>query len=211
MIRRMILTLTLPAMMLGAACGSSTTVGTSTPTPVSAAASSQPTPSSQPTSLPTTTDPCQVVTAAEASSLTGASFGPGREEATSGGGKICIYGYQTLNVFEVLVGISSSAASAQAQWAQEEAKAQTLLKQSVSQVKGVNVSLNTNDATITGADRAAVGTVSASYAGKTFAAAAVYLLKGPVFLSFSDLVVGHPAPTASAMESEAATALVRLP
>ena len=211
MIRRVIFASVMPVMMLGAACGSSPTVGTSTPTPVSAAPSSQQTPSSQPTSVATTTDPCQVVTASEAASLTGASYGQGKEETDSGGGQICIYGYQTLNVFEVLVGIAPSAAAAQAQWAQEESKAQALLNQSVSQVQGLNVSLSVNDVTITGADKAAVGTASATYGGRTFGAAAVYLLKGPDFLSFSDLVVDHPAPSASAMQLEAQTALGRLP
>jgi hypothetical protein len=210
MIRRVIFALTMPAMMLGAACGSSPTVGTSTPTPVSAAPSSQPTPSSQP-SVASTTDPCQVVTVSEAASLTGASYGPGKEETDSGGGQICVYGYQTLNVFMVLIATAPDAGSAQAQWTQQESKAQALLQQSVSQVQGLNVSLSVNDVTLTGADKAAVGTASATYGGRTFAAAAVYLLKGPVFLSFSDLVVDHPAPSASAMQSEAQTALGRLP
>jgi hypothetical protein len=212
MIRKVMFALTVPAMVLGAACGSSPTVGTSTPTPVSAAPSSQQTPSSQPTpTVPTTTDPCQVVTASEAGSLTGASYGPGTAQTTVGGGQICIYGYQTLNVFEVLVGIAPDAGTAQAQWGQEESKAQALLNQSLSQVQGFNVSFSVNDVTITGADKAAVGTASASYGGRMFGAAAVYLLKGPDFLSFSDLVVDHPAPSASAMQSEAQTALGRLP
>jgi hypothetical protein len=133
------------------------------------------------------------------------------EETDSGGGQICVYGYQTLNVFEVLIATAPSAESAQAQWAQEESKVQAILNQSVSQAQGLNVSLSVNDVTITAADKAAVGTASATYAGRTFSAAAVYLLKGPVFLSFSDLVVDHPAPSASAMQAEAQTALGRLP
>jgi hypothetical protein len=133
------------------------------------------------------------------------------EETVSGGGQICVYGYQTLNVFEVLIATAPSAESAQAQWAEEESKVQAILNQSISQAQGLNVSLSVNDVTITAADKAAVGTASATYAGRTFSAAAVYLLKGPVFLSFSDLAVNHPAPSASAMQTEAQTALGRLP
>jgi hypothetical protein len=211
MIRRVIFALTVPAMMLGAACSSSPTAGTSSPTPAAATPSSQQTPSSQPTSVPTTTDPCQVVTASEAGSLAGASYGQGREETTSGGGKICIYGYQTLNVFEVLVAIAPDAGTAQAQWASEESKAQAALNKVFTQAPGLKVSLNVGDVTITGADKAAVATSSATYSGHAFNAAAVYLLKGADFLSFSDLVLDHPAPSASAMQSEALTALGRLP
>lgn len=210
-IPRAIFALTVLAMMLGAACGSSPTAGTSTPPPASPVTSSQPTPSSQPTSVPTTTDPCQVVTASEASTLTGVSYGPGRKETTSGGGKICVYGYQSLNVFEVLVGTAPSAAAAQAQWTQEESKAQALLKKAITQVPGLNVSLKAGDVTVAGADKAAIATSSATYAGHVFNIAAIYLLKGPIFLTYSDLVLNSPAPTASAMESEALTALGRLP
>jgi hypothetical protein len=40
---------------------------------------------------------------------------------------------------------------------------------------------------------------------------AIYLLKGATFLSFSDLVLGAQGPSASAMQTEAATALSRVP
>jgi hypothetical protein len=211
MFRKVTLALIGLVLSAGAACGGSTTAGTSTPTPVSATPSSQQTPSSQPTSVATTTDPCQVVTVSDASTLTGVSYGPGREETTSGGGKICIYGYQTLNVFEVLVGVAPSAASAQAQWASEESTAQAALNKAFTQVPGLKVSLNAGDVTIAGADKAAIATSSATYSGHAFNAAAVYLLKGPIFLTFSDLVLDHPAPSTSAMEKEAQTALGNLP
>jgi Protein of unknown function (DUF3558) len=211
MIRRVIFALTVPAMMLGAACSSSPTAGTSSPTPASATPSSQQTPSSQPNSVPTTTDPCQVVTASEAASLTGASYGQGREETTSGGGKVCMYGYQTLNVFDVLVAVAPDAATAQAQWASEESKAQVALNQGFTQIPGLKASLKVGDVTIAGADKAAIATSSSTYSGHAFNAAALYLLKGAVFLTFSDLVLDHPAPSPSAMQSEALTALGRLP
>src|SRR5262245_26067015 len=55
----------------------------------------------------TTTDPCQLVTASEASALTGASYGPGTERAI-GPGKTCVYGGSTKNVFMVDVFQGSS-------------------------------------------------------------------------------------------------------
>jgi hypothetical protein len=46
---------------------------------------------------------------------------------------------------------------------------------------------------------------------ESIAARAIYLLKGTVFLSFSDVVVGSNGPTAAASEVEASKALARVP
>ena len=192
-----------------AACLTALLTGCASTSGPQANASNSPasTPSSQATAV--SSDPCLVITAAEASSLTGATYTEGKEETTSGGSKICTYGSQTLDVFEVLIAQAADAATAQSTWAQEEGVAQQRLKDAASQLP--SASLTVNDVSIAGADRAAVGTFSATFSGRTFAAAAVYLLKGPYFLSFSDLVVGKSAPTADAMQAEAATALGRLP
>jgi len=40
---------------------------------------------------------------------------------------------------------------------------------------------------------------------------AIYLLKGSTFVTFSDLVLGKPAPSAATMEAQAQTTLGRLP
>src|SRR5262245_41931966 len=61
------------------------------------------TPSGVSGSTKTTLDPCELVTQQEASALTGAAFGPGKEESDPGGGRRCVYGYQTKNVFLVVV------------------------------------------------------------------------------------------------------------
>jgi hypothetical protein len=160
--------------------------------------------------VPTTTDPCQVVTQSEASQLAGTSYGAGKEDTTPSGSKICWYGWQTLNVFQVLVATSPSATAAQAEWDQEKSQVQTQL-QKASTVPGLIVTVNISDTTLSGADRAAVGTVNESYHGHTISASALYLLKGAVFLAIVDLVVDHPAPSSAAMESEGQTALGRLP
>ena len=160
--------------------------------------------------MQTTTDPCQVVTQSEASQLAGTSYGAGKEDTTAGGSKICWYGWQTLNVFQVLVATAPSATAAQAEWDQEKSQVQTQL-QKASTVPGLTVTINISETTVPGADRAAVGTVNSSYHGHTISVTAIYLLKGAIFLAIVDLVVDHPAPTGTAMQSEGQTALGRLP
>ena len=189
------------AALLLAGCGSSTTSATGTP---SASAS----PSSQAT--PATTDPCQLVTGAEASQLAGTSYGAGKEETTSGGGKVCWYGAQTVNVFEVIIAVASSPSAAQAQWDQEKSMVESQLQQATSE-PGLKVSFNIADTSIAGADRAAVGTFTESLGGHTISGTAVYLLKGSAFFAMTDLVLDHPAPTTDAMKAQAQVVIGRLP
>ncbi|HVD00220.1 MAG TPA: hypothetical protein VNG93_03600 [Candidatus Dormibacteraeota bacterium] len=201
----------LPAAALLVACS---TGGSPTPTPTPSAAASAiaaapPTPSPNPTGVAKTLDPCQLVTSQEASVLSGASYGAGRED-TSGGSKICVYGYQTVNVFMVLDAVAADAATAQAGWAQEQAQAQAALQQGVGQ--GASVSFNVTDvSTITGADRGAAGTATGTFSGHAISGSAIYLLKGATFLTFSDVQVGQTPPTVVAMEAQALTSLGRLP
>ncbi|HEU0206557.1 MAG TPA: DUF3558 family protein [Pseudolysinimonas sp.] len=167
------------------------------------------TPSASASAQATTLDPCQLVTAAEASALSGASFGTGIEETTgsNGTGKRCTYGSQTTNVFFVQVATAATAADAQAAWATEEAKADAAL------VAGypaqANATVTKTDVTGLG-DRAAVGTGSATIQGQTISGGVIYLLKGPNFLAFGDLTLGA-APTAAALQAQAATSLARMP
>ena len=64
------------------------------------------------------------MTSAEASSIAGVTFAAGKEDTTSGGAKTCGYGAKTPNVFMVIVAQAPDAATAQADWTQEQAKAQ---------------------------------------------------------------------------------------
>jgi hypothetical protein len=181
--------------------GASTPTATAVPTPTAAPTQSQ-------TAAPTALDPCQMVTVSEASSLTGVSYGAGTEGTTSGGGKTCVYGADTLNVFTVLVAVASDAATAQADWAAEEAQVKSALDEAA---KGYTFTFKVDDVSnISGADRAAVGTGSGNIAGQTLGVAGVYLLKGPDFVSYSDLVLGHAAPSTSALEGEANTVVGRM-
>jgi hypothetical protein len=197
-----------------AGCGAATNAG-STPTPGTATtptATAVPTQTAAPTpsqtAAPTALDPCQMVTVSEASSLTGVSYGAGKEGTTSGGGKTCVYGAGTLNVFTVLLAVASDAATAQADWAAEEAQVKSALDEAA---QGYTFTFNVNDVSnISGADLAAVGTGSGNIAGQTLGVAGVYLLKGADFVAYSDLVLGHAAPSTSALEGEANTVVGRM-
>jgi hypothetical protein len=216
--RVLTLGITAAAASLLAACGSagvdtsptpaSSSSGASTPTatPVpTAPPTAAPTPSQ--TAVPTSYDPCQLVTASEASSLAGVTYGPGTETTNSGNGKNCVYGADTLNVFTVLVAVASDAATADADWAAEESQVKSALNTSA---KGASIDISISNVSLSGADMAAVGTGGADIEGVKIAATSVYFLKGAVFVAFSDLVLGKSAPSASDMENEANTVLGRL-
>jgi hypothetical protein len=168
------------------------------------------TPSAPPTTAKATTlDPCQLVTADEASALAGVTFGAGLEETTgsNGTGKRCTYGSQTKNVFFVQVGTAASADAAQAQWTTEEAEADAGLASGFP----AQVTANITKTDLTGlGDRAAVGTGSETIEGQTISGGVIYLLKGPNFLAFGDLTLGT-APTADELQAQAATSLDRMP
>jgi hypothetical protein len=150
--------------------------------------------------VPTSLDPCQVVPAGEAPQLAGTTFGAGKEETTSGNGKICVYGGQTLDVFSVIVAQAPDVATAQAGKAAAEAQIQSEAG------KGVQVTEVPNFA-----DGAAYTAGSYTISGQTFNIAAFYALKGTIFFGFSDLLLNKPAPTAAALQAEAQTVLGRLP
>jgi hypothetical protein len=156
----------------------------------------------------TSLDPCQLVTSSEASSLAGTTFGPGQEEPSGTNGKRCVYGSRTTNVFMVEVGQAATAAAARADWSTEQARAQALINKKLP----AGISLSAHTTRVAGlADRAAVATGSASAAGQTLGLSGIYLLKGAPFVAFQDVLLGHAAPTSAAMESEARTALSRVP
>jgi len=195
------LAMTIPALILLAGCSNPGGGPSGTP---SASPSATPSASAQATTL----DPCELVTAAEASALSGVTFGPGIEEATgsNGTGKRCTYGAQTKNVFFVQLGTAASAADAQAQWTAEEAEADAGL---ASGFGGAAVNITKTDLTGLG-DRAAVGTGSVTIEGQTISGGDIYLLKGANFLAFGDLTLGT-APTADALQAQAVTSLGRMP
>jgi hypothetical protein len=211
-----------------AACGTSSASPTGTAQPVSSASTAAtPTPVATPTPAPTSTatpassatavatslDPCQLVTASEASSLAGTTYTAGTEGTTSGGGKTCVYGAQTTNVFMVELAVASDAATAEADWSQEESQVQSQMQSAVQEAQsaGVTVNFNVNDVSnVSGADMAAVGTFSTTISGVALGASAIYLLKGATFVAISDIQVGGTPPSTSAMEAQGVTTLGRV-
>jgi hypothetical protein len=196
--------LTFLALLALSACGGSNQTAGESPSPTAPA---QLTPSA---SASANLDPCQLVTQQEASQMAGTTFAAGKKESISSVSSMCTYGAQTLNVFTVEVAVAPDTATAQADWAQEEAKAQAGLQKLVAEA-GASVSLKAGEITLPGADKAATAIATANIGGRTLSISAIYVLKGAVFFTFADLVVGKQAPTASAMAAQAQTVLTRIP
>jgi hypothetical protein len=174
--------------------------------PIAAAATpsaTSPTPTvapSLPPSLPAganNVDPCQLVTQQEASALTGASFGKGTEETESGNGKRCIYGAQTKNVFEVIV--AEAATTAEAQQVKNELLAEAQQK------LGAALNLHAISGLADSAEQ-----ISGTLNGLVNLDG-IYVLKGTFGFALVDIVVGHAAPSGSAMQAQAQTVVGRLP
>jgi hypothetical protein len=169
---------------------------------------SAPAAASSSSSVATSLDPCQLVTSSEASALAHTTFGAGREEKTKGGGRICVYGYQTKNVFTIEVGQDKSSSDARKQWSKTEAQARTLLQKKVP--AGITVNVQTADVSGLG-DRAATVYSKDDIAGHKFGISGIYLLKGATFVAFQDLLLGDSPPSTSALQAQARTTLSRVP
>lgn len=202
----------LTLVVLLSACSPST----STPTPTTVIASIN-IPVSTATPAPTTVqqqaaasgsinplDPCQLIDSQEASLYAGATFGPGLESTTSGGGRICTYGAETANVFMVEVAQAPDVATVKA----DKADFLATLQASAAQLAygGLNVTELPDFA-----DGATMGQLSTSVEGIAINGSAIGVLKGTIFFGFSDVVKGGAAPSAAAVQAEATTVLGRLP
>jgi hypothetical protein len=151
------------------------------------------------TGVSTSLDPCQLVPVTEASQLAGTAFTAGRETTTEGGGRICTYGAQTVNVLQVIVGQAPDVATAKA----EEAAVEAQVKE---QALGAPVTVTK----ITGIGDDA-GVMTLSLPAYSISGIAIFVLKGTVFFSISDIVRGAAAPTEAAMRAEAQLVLGRVP
>lgn len=169
------------------------------PSPGSSSPTQSDTPSSSPKAADVTLDPCQLVTQQEASDMTHASFGPGKEEGT----KVrhtCVYGAQTPNVLMVFVLQGATTGDAQAEWNQLLAQAKSAAGQAA------NLVHLTPDSSI--GDRAEWVELNLAQIGVSGRGLA--FLQGPVGVYMIDEVRGGSAPSRDAMTTQAQTVLSRL-
>jgi len=148
---------------------------------------------------PTTLDPCQLVTQQEASTLTGVSFGPGKEGG-NGLRKECIYGAQTPNVLSVYVVTAASEGDAQAGWDQLLSEAQQAAGQAAGQIQLTPQSGIGDRAEWAELNLAQIDVLARELAFQS-GVTGVYII---------DLVRGGAAPSRDAISNEAQTVLGRI-
>jgi hypothetical protein len=162
------------------------------------------------------------VTQSEASTLAGATFGPGKEETISASSKECVYGSQTTNVMDIIVAEADSPATARAVYAQELGNAQNLIATNLP--PGVHVNLVTSSASVGSSsaststsasppsvgDEASTVTGSAAILGKTISFTGIYVISGATFFTIGDLLLGATPPTEAAIQAQAQTVIGRI-
>jgi hypothetical protein len=180
-------------------------------TPLPSAPASQaaagPSESALPTAVPTDIDPCQLITADQASALVGVTFGPGKESDNGKNVKICSYAGPGPNIFMVEVAVAPDVATAKA----AEAAAQADLESSANQQADLGL-------TVTQLPNFAANTDAAMLAGEksagalSVAARAMMVLRNATFFAFSDVAVGGgKPPSEQAMKDKANEILATLP
>jgi hypothetical protein len=188
----------------GTASTSSSQASSSTPvaTPTVAATAPAASETQLPTGVPTTTDPCMLVTPSEASALTGGNFSAGQEQTTSGNGKQCVYGEQGI-ILGVLFGIAASASVA--------AAGEQAWKAELEKAAGFGLTLKEMTGFAAGTDAATIGG-SKTIGGLSYSVAAIYVLRGTSFFAISDVAtLGSKPPTSAALENQAMVTLTRIP
>ena len=176
---------------------------TPSPEPSTSEAASSGEPSAEATAIATSIDPCQIVTPAEVSKLTGANFSSGKEETGTNNVKRCTYSQQGV-VFTVVAAVAPDAATAQANEAATKAdleKQANNLPFKLTELPGF--AANTDAAVVEG---------SASLGGQKFSGAAIYVLRNTTFFALTDIsTLGATAPTAAQLEDQAKVTLDRVP
>ena len=163
--------------------------------PASAAGSAAATQSAAPTSL----DPCQLVTSSEASALAGTTSGRGRRKPAARAGSAACTDPRPPTCSWSRSGRPRVPPPRTRTGRRSRPQAQALINKKLP--AGISLSAHTQKISGLG-DRAALASGSASAAGQTIDLSGIYLLKGATFLAFQDVLLGHPAPGAAAMEAE---------
>ena len=205
------------AALVFAACttGAGGTPGASAPVVATQApASSSPSASSAPaaasesqiaqaTAVPTSIDPCQLVTHADATKLTGAPFTEGQASTGENNVKTCEYGQEG-----VVLTVTAAVAPDEATAKQNEAATKADLEKNA---PGLPIKVEELPGFAPGVD-AAVASGSASGGGLSYDGIAIYVLKGTEFFAITDIAtLGGGAPTSQQMQDQAKVALGRLP
>ncbi len=201
------------------ACSSATPTTTTTPTPVALPAnntpvtqSPSPSTSSSPSATPTASssgspaqalsNPCQVLTRAEASALSGVSMPAGVKKSWGTAGFKCGYTSGSVEAF-VILEQAASPGKATAEWNAEKA---SLQKQAIP--AGVKISATVMPGL---GDRAELFVGSVTSGGVKSTMMAVFVLKGSTFVDVGDFaLLGTKPPTASALKAQAATCVSRV-
>ena len=173
----------------------------------SAAVSEAPSESAFPSAVATNIDPCQLITADDASAFVGTKFGAGRESTSENNVKTCNYDAPGPNLFFVEVAVAPDEATAKAAEAAQEAdlesQAQDLASLGLTVTKMPGFAANTDAALMQG---------SLSEGGVSVAARAMFLLRGTTFVAFSDTAVGGgQPPSEQAFKDKANELLAKLP
>jgi hypothetical protein len=157
-------------------------------------------PSTLPTAVATVVDPCELLTAQEASTLTGTDYGAGKEATLPNHVRTCTY-LNPPDPTQVTVTVVQ---------APDVATAQAAKKQFVNTIKRKMPSDFTST-TFDMADGGAILRASATESGMTLNVAAVFVLKGTISFGVSELVVGSQPASDDALKSLAQTVVGRLP
>lgn len=173
---------------------------TATPAQTGTPANATPMPGGTPT--PTALDPCQLITAEEASALSGATYKAGVEGTLPGGARTCTYGGNTANVFYIEVGQAKDEAGAKAYQAEFLAIINSHLAEAAAGGLTITQLPSYADGAVFGSLNASAINVTASVFG---------FRKGTVFFGFNDSILGGQAPSQDKMTAQADTVLGRLP
>jgi hypothetical protein len=172
---------------------------TAEPTATQASASGQVS-----TGVPTSLDPCQLITSSEASGWTGVKFGPGVEGSLSDGAKSCTYGANTHDVFYIEEGQAADEAAAKAEMDAFIAEAQANAQQLAG--GGLKITQLPNFA-----DGAVLGLLDTSASGIPIYGGGIGVRKGTIFYGFSFESNTNLGVTSESLQALATTVMSRLP
>jgi hypothetical protein len=178
-------------------------IDTPSPEPSASEAASPEASTAEATAIPTSIDPCKIVTVDEVNKLTGANFKAGKEETDTNNVKRCTYGEEGVS-FMVTAAVAPDVATAQKNEADTKADLE-------SNAPGFPYKLTELPGFAPGAD-AAIVEGSADFNGTSLSGVAIYVLRNTTFFALTDISTGGAkAPTAAQMEDQAKATLDRVP